>query len=163
GSDMTDLLKEIPEPRCGRFGAASGEGAQADQLAADDKLMDLRGAVRNSEHTRITGPALQWGLFRQPIGAVKLDGEIGHTHRGLRRERLRGRRLAMAPDTTVEERERPVAEQSAGVDRRRHLGQHLLHELEARDRLAELRALARVGDADVERLLREMHTEQADV
>src|SRR5215472_2296752 len=94
---------------------------------------------------------------------MKLDREVGRSDARLRRVRLGHRRLSMAPLAAVEQGQRPIAEEPARVDQRRHLCQHLLHELKARDRLAKLRSLSSVGDAGVQRLLPEAHAEEADV
>src|SRR5215813_1465359 len=56
-----------------------------------------------------------------------------------------------------------VSMRAPRAQRRRHLREHLLHELEAPDRRAELRARSRVRDRHVERLPHEMDAHEADV
>ena len=81
---------------------------------------------------------------------MDLDGVVGRTHRRLGREELRLRRGRAVGLAAVDEVGAPPHEQPGRIGVDRHVGDHVLHQLERRDRLAELRTPDGVVDRRLE-------------
>src|SRR5579883_19733 len=63
--------------------AGSGEGGDMRQLAADDQLLDLRGALVQPQRDRVTQVALHRVLAHVAEAAVDLDRVAGGAHGAL--------------------------------------------------------------------------------
>src|SRR3954452_18016703 len=133
---------------CSRTSAPSvatlGEGRDPrDRLTEDQRVHLVRALVR--EHgLEVVGVAQDRILERDAVGAEHGAGAAGHLHRGrdvvvLAEGDLLGTELARVLQPPEVERQ-----QRALPDLDGHLGELGLRELEARDRLAELLARARV-------------------
>src|SRR5512143_146804 len=122
--------------------------------AADDELLDLRRALVETVHARVTPKPLHRELVAEAVSAVDLDRVVGRALRDLARIELGDARLARARHTLVLQMTGTPHEEPRGLGLDDHVRDHLLHELVARDRLPERLSLQRVGDGCVDRGLR---------
>src|SRR3954463_1879954 len=135
-----------PSARGSSAAATSDHRVLARHRAADDQLLDLRGPLVQGGHARVAEVALDGVVVDVTGSAVHLDGEVRVAHGGLGGEQLGDGGLGGARTPGVLQPAGAPYERAGGLGIDRHVGDHLLHELEARDRAAELLALLRVGD-----------------
>src|SRR3954468_9524304 len=138
------------------------EGIDPGLRAADDELLDLRGALVERRHAHVAEVALDGVVVGVARAAVQLDRLVGAVLRGLGRVELgdrglRGRRPALVLEEPGAPHEHP---RRVRLDP--HLRDHRLHELEGADRPPELLALLGVGDGGVERALADAHAPRRD-
>ena len=144
--------------RAGELGQARAHGPGADDAddhrapagtsalmpvtdAADDELLDLRGALVERRHARVAEEALDRDGRRRSPSRRGPGSPVRAPDRGLGREELGDRRLGRRRAPGVLQRARALHEQPGGVGADDHVGEHLLHELEGRDRPLEGLAL----------------------
>src|SRR6185503_1247717 len=133
----------------------SADGVDAEQLASDDELLDLRRTLGERQMAEIAIEPLHRELARIAVPAVHLDRELRDAQAGLGREELRLRGLEHGLVAAFDRRGGSVGHQPTRLREIGHFRDHRLHELEGADRLAELLALFRVADRCVERRPRE--------
>ena len=116
-----------------------------DQLARDDELQDLAGALVDAQEARIAEQLLDGVFLDVAVAAVDLQHAVGDAAERLGGEVLAaGRLLGDAPSVDIIARDaldHCARRQRLGLA----VGEHALDQLELRDRPAELLALGRVG------------------
>src|SRR5439155_1024192 len=127
---------------------------QAQQLARDDDALDLAGALVDLHDLRVAEEALDGELARVAVAAQDLDRVGRDLHGRVGRPALgHGRLVGVARDPRIHLARRVVDHEPGAVHEHRHVGEHELDPLEARDRLTELLPLLRVAHRRVERRL----------
>src|SRR3954471_19304089 len=119
----------------GRHRVLAGRGA------ADDQLLDLRGALVEGGDAGVAQVALDRVVVDVAGAAVDLDRQVRALDRRLRRVELRDRGLGRVRQAAVLQVAGPPDQHPRRVALDDHLGDHLLDELEAGDRDAELAPL----------------------
>ena len=118
--------------------------------AADDQLLDLRGALVEGGDAGVAQVALDRVVVDVAGAAVDLDRQVRALDRRLGRVELGDRGLHRVRLAFVLEHAGAVDQHPAGVALEDHVGDHLLDQLEAGERDAELLALLRVLDRGVD-------------
>src|SRR3954468_24473274 len=141
----------VPAPTtpsaCGSSASATSDHrVLARHRAADDQLLDLRRSLVQRCHTSVAEVTLDGVVVDVAGAAVDLDREVRVADGGLGGEQLRNRRLGGTGPPGVLQPAGAPHEGTRGLGVDGHVGDHLLNELEARDRPAELLALLRVVD-----------------
>src|SRR4051794_28260396 len=138
-----------PSARGSSAAATSDHRVLARHRAADDQLLDLRGPLVEGGDARVAEVALDGVVVDVARSAVHLDREVRAAHGRLGGEQLGDGCLGGAGTARVLQPTGPPDERAGSLGVDGHVGDHLLHELEARDRPAELLALLRVVDRGV--------------
>src|SRR5438477_2770700 len=133
----------------------SGDRVDTGREAADDELLDLRRALVEPVHARISPVALDRELVGEAVTAVDLDGAVGRALRGLGRVELGDARLTRVRASLVLEVAGAPHEEPRGLGLDDHVGDQLLDELMSRDRLSERFARRRVLDRRIDAGLRD--------
>src|SRR3954468_11249195 len=124
---------------------SSGKRGFAGQRAADQELLDLARPLVERRQPRVAEVLPDGILVDVPVAAVRLNGGVCGADGGLAREVLREGRLDGVTLSAIGSRRGAQDEQARRLCLDGDVGEKLLHELKARDRPAELRALLRVG------------------
>src|SRR5687767_3762257 len=134
-----------------QFGSIKGEaGSAPDQLAPDQHASDLVGASADVEQLGVAEISFDRPVLGVAGAAQRLDRLAGDLHRILARQQDRaGRVEARRPPRVASPRDL-VDIGPRRIQRDIHVSDLGLHQLEAADRLAELLALADIGQDDVE-------------
>src|SRR6478672_1978802 len=118
----------------------------AGRRAPDDQLVDLRGPLVERRHPGVAQVPLDGVVVDVAGAAVDLDRQVGALDGGLRGVELGDRGFGGVRLALVLEDPGTPDEQLRRVPPQDHLGDHLLDELEARDRDAKLHTVLRVVD-----------------
>src|SRR3954469_13831612 len=114
--------------------------------AADDQLLDLRGALVEGGDAGVAQVALDWVVVDVAGAAVDLDRQVRALDRRLGRVELRHRGLGRVRLLFVLQQAGTEDQHPAGVTPEDHFGDHLLDPLEAGQRHPELLAVLGVLD-----------------
>src|SRR3954463_2813659 len=114
--------------------------------AADDQLLDLRGALVERGHAGVAQVALDRVVVDVAGAAVDLNRQVRALDRRLGRVELRYRRLGRVRLLFVLQQAGAEDQHPAGVAAEDHFGDHLLDQLEAGQRHPELLAVLGVLD-----------------
>src|SRR5207247_905188 len=132
------------------------------ELASDDDPLDLAGAFADLHETDVAQVAFDRKVLEVSISAEYLKRRVGGTRRGLRRIELGLRRRVGEPQARVGEGRGAVNEKASRVELGAGPREAPLDHLEFGDRSAELPALLRVPDRDVERRPAKANGERTD-
>src|SRR6476619_4144174 len=129
------------------------KSALACERASDDELLDLARSFVQRCHARVTQVLADRIFVHVTVAAVHLHGRIRGADRDLARVVLRNRGLDRVTFAGVCEQRRPPRQESGRLELDGHVHKQLLHELERRDRFAELLSLTCIFDARIEAAL----------
>src|SRR5438552_2845373 len=138
-------------------------GVAANHVAGDDQLLDLAGALENAEQADIAVEAFD-AVFGEIAGAAEdLQGAIGDTTAGFRREELGAGRFGADVESQVAAPGGIDDHRAGGVDLRLAVGEHRLDQLKLGDRFAELDALLGIAQGIVEHAFGNADADRGDV
>src|ERR1019366_3718799 len=144
------------------FSSKTDEFATEDFPRNDDAL-DVAGTFADLIHLGVAKIALDGKIAQITITAENLDRVVAGAQRGFDREVLGHAGLEFDRHAGVVHASGIEREQARGLHLGCHLRQRQLYRLEGGYRLAELRALARVGECRIERRLPQADGERGDV